>query len=221
MNIADNILRAHLTNVFFVGGTACGGKTTIARALAQKHGFTLYDMDARFAQHQKIADCVHQPAMAQTFDSWEAYFCRPYWAYSAWLQQSVDEQLQMALIDLIELSREQPVIADLHLSLETARRITDRQHMVFLIASPQRVARDYYARPDHRDICDCIMGLPDPQKAFENCSKALIYTTQPFYDTVKRSEMFWLERDESSTVAGTLARVERHFALDGQHQTKG
>ena len=39
MNIANNILKHSLKNVYFFVGTACGGKTTMAKALSQKHGF--------------------------------------------------------------------------------------------------------------------------------------------------------------------------------------
>ena len=51
MNIQDNILKQYLKNVYFVCGTACGGKSTLSRALAEKHGFLLYDADARFDEH--------------------------------------------------------------------------------------------------------------------------------------------------------------------------
>ncbi len=37
MHIADNIIRHHLRNMYFLAGTACGGKTTMSRALAENH----------------------------------------------------------------------------------------------------------------------------------------------------------------------------------------
>ena len=46
MNIQDNVIRNALKNVYFVCGNACAGKSTIARMIADKHGFELYDMDA-------------------------------------------------------------------------------------------------------------------------------------------------------------------------------
>jgi len=39
MNIANNILKHSLQNVYFLVGTACGGKTTMAREISKKHGF--------------------------------------------------------------------------------------------------------------------------------------------------------------------------------------
>ena len=43
MNIAENILKHSLKNVFFLVGTACGGKTTMARKIAEKHGLIYID----------------------------------------------------------------------------------------------------------------------------------------------------------------------------------
>lgn len=38
MNIEDNILKSYLKNVIFISGLACGGKSTMAKALADKYG---------------------------------------------------------------------------------------------------------------------------------------------------------------------------------------
>lgn len=56
MIIQDNVLKEYLKNVYFISGTPCGGKTTISRALARKHGLTVYDMDEHFPAHQSMAD---------------------------------------------------------------------------------------------------------------------------------------------------------------------
>lgn len=213
MDIADNILRSHLKNVYFISGTACGGKTTISRELAKKSGFALYDMDAHYMQNKELADSEHQPAMTRQFRSWDEYFNRPYLEYSKWLIQSLKEQIPMVLIDLIKLSQVQPVIADLHLSLDFAKRFTDNSRIVFLIAEPQLVSKDYYKRPDHKDLYDCIMSLENPQKAFQNCSKALEYVNQSAYAAIKSSDWFWIERNEYSTVENILKQVEDHFSL--------
>ena len=39
MKIANNIIKAHLKNVYFLCGGAYGGKTTMAKLLEEKHGF--------------------------------------------------------------------------------------------------------------------------------------------------------------------------------------
>ena len=43
MNIANNILKYSLQNVFFLVRTACGGKTTMANELSKKCGFVHFN----------------------------------------------------------------------------------------------------------------------------------------------------------------------------------
>ena len=55
MQIADNVLAWHLQQVYWVSGTACSGKTTVASALATKHGLGFYNADEMYEQHLKLA----------------------------------------------------------------------------------------------------------------------------------------------------------------------
>ena len=61
MNIQDSVIRNALKNVYFVCGNACAGKSTIARMIADKHGFELYDMDARYECHRAFPRAVDAP----------------------------------------------------------------------------------------------------------------------------------------------------------------
>ena len=58
MIFQDNVIKAYLKNVYFITGTPCGGKTTISRELAKRHNLPVYDIDERFAVHQKLSDPV-------------------------------------------------------------------------------------------------------------------------------------------------------------------
>ena len=51
MIFQDNVIKEYLKNVYFITGTPCGGKTTVSRALAEKYGFELFDVDERFDEH--------------------------------------------------------------------------------------------------------------------------------------------------------------------------
>ena len=42
MKIANNIIKEHLKNVYFLCGGAYGGKTTMAKLLEEKYGFIRY-----------------------------------------------------------------------------------------------------------------------------------------------------------------------------------
>jgi hypothetical protein len=84
---------------------------------------------------------------------------------------------------------------------------------VFLATTPERVVRDYYNRPGHREIYDCIMGLRNPEATLENCNNMLAYGTQLFLDELYESGLFYIIRDDDSTIENTLSLVETHFNL--------
>lgn len=213
MNIADNILKHHLRNVYFLCGTACGGKTTISKELAKKHGFLLYCEDASYSANKQIADAEYQPAMTTEFPSWEYYFNRPYKEYQKWLSDSSNEQIPMILIELIKLAEKQKVVVDMIMPVKAAMSITDYNRIAFLVAEPDMVTKDYYLRPDHIDLYNCIMSLEEPEKALENCNKTLAYGTRLFLDELYQSDAFYLKRDSSSTIDETFMKVEAHFGL--------
>jgi len=220
MKIADNILKHHLRNVYFLAGTACGGKTTMSKLIAHKYGFFLYDEHIFSSEHREMTNALEQPAMMRKFPDWETYFNRPVQEYSAWLSDALAEELEMSLIDLIKLSQQQKVVADIHIDPEVAKRITEYGRIAFLVAEPELVVKDYYHRPDHRAIYDCIMGLPDPQKALQNCSDTLRYSITKTLQSVYESGMYTIKRDENSTVQATLALLEAHFGLQSDCSAK-
>ena len=78
MLIADNILKHNLKNVFFLVGSACGGKTTMAREIAKKYGFTYIDENwQREKWNTEIIDPQYQPnASNRKKIDWEEYFSR-------------------------------------------------------------------------------------------------------------------------------------------------
>lgn len=68
MQIADNIIKHALSNVYFIWGS---GKTTTANALGQKHGFYVYHTDNSRSRHFKNAHPDYQPAMCRNVhDFW-------------------------------------------------------------------------------------------------------------------------------------------------------
>jgi len=164
---------------------------------------------------QEIADLAYQPVWCSRPTDWEVYFNRPYQEYHKWLCDCGDEQLPLVLMELIRLSANQKVAVDMfNMPVDIAMELTDPNRIVFLVTAPERVVRDYYDRPGHREIYDCIMGLSDPEKSLANTNKMLTYGTQLFLDELYRSGLFYIMRDDDSTVEKALALVEKHFGIN-------
>lgn len=214
VNIANNILKHYLTNVYFFCGTACGGKTTVSKAFAEKHGFLWLDEDTLNKRMAVIAEPAHQPAWCSRPTDWEVYFNRPYMEYHQWLSDCGDEMLPMEMLELVRLSATQSVAVDMYnIPPGIATQLTEQNRIVFLVTTPERVVRDYYDRPGHRAIYDCIMSLRDPQAALDNCNRMLAYGNQLFLEALYQSGLYYIMRDDDSTVENTLMLVERHFGF--------
>lgn len=212
MNIQDNILKQYLKNVYFVCGTACGGKSTLSRALAEKHGFLLYDADARFDEHIALSAPVAQPSMNRRFASADEFFGRSEEEYLSWLEGNNREQLGFILLDLIRLSEKHKVVCDAHFTPEQIKALTEPERALFLIKEPINLIDDYCGRPDHEGFTRFINSASDPAAARRRCNAVLERLNRAIYDSIKCSDCFYIERT-SSTVERTLKAAEEHFGL--------
>jgi adenylate kinase family enzyme len=207
----DNVIKEYLKNVYFLTGTPCGGKTTISRALAKKHGFMVYDVDERFPTHQQMSDSKFQPAMNKEFRDADEFFGRSVEEYKKWLIDNTREQLDFVLLDLIRLSQNQTVLCDCHLRIEEADALTDLSRIAFLIKEPKNLVDEYCNRIDHHDFRDFINSSTDVEKAKRTCNKTLEELNADFYNKIKNGPYFWIERTSESTIEETVHMVETHF----------
>ena len=150
MIFQDNVIKEYLKNVYFITGTPCGGKTTVSRALAEKYGFELFDVDERFDEHKKMSNPLFQPAMNTYFNSADEFFGRTVEEYKNWLLNNTREQLEFVLLDLIRLSENKKVLCDCHLTVAQALAFSEPARVVFLIKDPSNLVDEYGNRPDHQ-----------------------------------------------------------------------
>jgi len=116
-------------------------------------------------------------------------------------------------LDLIRLSQNQIVLCDCHLTMEQAEKITEPSRIVFLIKDPANIIEDYCNRPDHQGFSDFINSASDSEKAKITCNATLRSLNEKYYNAIKNSDYYWLERTSRSTVRETVEKAERHFGL--------
>jgi len=220
MHIAENILKRSLENVYFFTDMACGGKTTMARALCEKHGFIHFNdnwHEDNFKEWLSICDEKYQPNSVKRNDitDWETYFGRTVSEFLADKKfNGADEYLEFSIIELIKLSQQNKVVADVWIEdTELLTQISDCGRIVCLLAPPELIIRDYYGRDDHREFYECIMRLSEPEKKIETQNKLFRIDTEKIYADAKKYGLFTVERGDCSTVEGTLKLIEAHLGL--------
>ena len=214
MIFQDNIIKQYLKNVYFIAGTPCGGKTTVSRALAKKYGILVYDIDERFDEHQAMSDPVSQPAMNRNFRDADEFFGRSVEEYKAWLLKNTREQLDFVLLDLMRLSQNQKVLCDCHLTLEQAATVTDPSHIAFMIKKPVNLVEEYCNRPEHQGFSNFIHSATDFEAAKKTCNETLMSLNEKYYEDVKASGYFFVDRGDGLSVEETVALTAKHFGLE-------
>ena len=211
MIFQDNVIKEYLKNVYFITGTPCGGKTTVSRALAEKYGFELFDVDERFDEHKKMSNPLFQPAMNTYFNSADEFFGRTVEEYKNWLLNNTREQLEFVLLDLIRLSENKKVLCDCHLTVAQALAFSEPARVVFLIKDPSNLVDEYGNRPDHQGFFQYLNSATDIEKAKQVVNTTLYELNADRIEEIKSSPFFWIERTTDSTVEDTVACVEKHF----------
>ena len=218
MNIAENILKNSLQNVYFLTGTACGGKTTMAKALCEKYGFVHFNdnwHEDNFKIWESIRSEKYQPLSSRRDQSmdWEAYFGR---SVEEFLAQGdmYGEYLEFAIIELIKWSQNSVVVADIGAPIKLMTEIAEYNKVACLLAPGELIIRDYYGREDHREFIECIMSLKEPEKKLETQNELFRIGAKEMFRDVQKYGLFYIMRGEDSTVENTLGMLERHFGLD-------
>lgn len=202
-------------NVYFITGTATGGKTTISKALAEKYGFLRYDVDEKFDEHKKLSNPNDQPNMNKTFKNADEFFLRDSGEYVKWLKDNSQEQMEFILADLAELSKNQKVVCDLHLTIEEAEKLSDPNQIVFLIReNNDNIIDDYCNRKSHEGFNKFINSATNPELAKKNCNEVLRIINVERSNAIRNSNFLYIERNKNSTVEKTLKIVEEHLGLN-------
>ena len=213
MVIADNILQHHLSHVYWVSGTCCGGKSTMTARLAAKHGMTTYYTDDLFQQHKAIATPAKQPAMLRHFIDFEWFFNRPVPEYSRWLMDAAAEEMGMVVADLLRAPNDKPIVVDTHCCPDLLRRIAAPNHVVFLVAQPERCRREYFNREDKQDMYRCIQRMSDPARTLNNVLDTIEHVARQEYESALAGGLPCLTRDDGTVLEHRLRLVEEIFKL--------
>ena len=216
MRIADNIIKQHIQNVFFIWGR---GKTTIANALRDQYGCFVYSVDDSRARHRKDADPLYQPTMCRNYV--QEYGVSDFWQLPPEVIEDREtkwliEFTPMAILDLILLAPQHEIILcegdiDDGMVLPIASRI------VYLANRGTKF--DWFNRPDHSDALDCIKNRLDLTQAEKDELIRNAYNSvghderRPLPDWGTRPNIKNIIWDDNTSIEQTAQEVAQFFGL--------
>lgn len=200
-------------NVYFVNGTAYAGKSTLVKGLAEKYGGIACEENYHNALLEEL-DAKEFPGLCYTRDlqDWHDFIRRTPDEYEAWINRTSKECEILELQMLETLSAQgKPVFVDTNISLETLWKISDRDHVLIMLADPDISVNLFFNRPD-RDkqfLYRLMLEEPDPEASLENFRNCLSrINSRENYDRFLNSGFKVILRDENRTVDETLALAE-------------
>ena len=205
-------------NVYFINGNAYAGKSTMVHLLAEKHN----GIECRENYHddyQGELDSREFPALTYTRDleDWHDFIRRTPEEYNAWIEDVTRECEILELRMLEDLCRQgKPVFVDTNICIETLREISDKDHVLIMLADPMISVKRFFERPDREKqfLYQLIMEEQDPEAALENYRQGLmLINSQEKYDHLLNSGFNVILRDENRSIEETLALVEKAFGL--------
>lgn len=153
-----------LPHVLWLGGSACAGKTTVARALAAAYGLTLYSCDEQFEEHRRRASPERHPHFHRLMDRLpEELWAPPVATQVRDLLLFYEDEFSMVAEDLEALTG--PVIAEGVglLPALVAEVLAEPHQACWLIATPEFRRRLY----TQRNPADWLGDYSDPRLAYE------------------------------------------------------
>lgn len=154
-------------SIYWIGGSACAGKSTIAKRYAEKHGFALYSCDEHLDRHLRRISARNQPAMHKisrmTFN--EAFYIRSVQEQLNEYIEFFKEDFAFVLRDLEERSHH-PIIVEGNQLLPSlvAPCLNSRHKAIWLIPTEPFQRHHYRKREWIQEILDCT---DDPVVAFD------------------------------------------------------
>ena len=207
-------------NVYFFNGTAYAGKSTMVKRLAEKHNGIACEENYHEALMDDNLDWNEFPNLGYTvhLKDWAEFVRRTPEEYASWIEGGAKEGeiLELRILEDLVRTTDKKIFVDTNISLETLKRISDRDHVMIMLADPQISVSRFFDRPDSEKqfLYQLLLKEKDPEAAMANFRKCLEkVNSQENYDKFLHSGFQVLLRDENRSIEKTLQLVEECLKL--------
>ncbi len=205
-------------NTFFIIGTAYAGKSTMVKLLAERYNGIACEENYHNALLPEL-DKDKFPNLTYTRDlqDWHDFIRRTPDEYENWIKGSSKECEILELQILSQLNPEgKKVFVDTNIKVETLKEISDKDHVLVMLADPDVSVNRFFERPDREKqfLYRLMMEEDDPEAALDNFRACLRrINSRASYDAFLNSGFNVIIRDENRSLEDTLGLAERCFGL--------
>lgn len=207
-------LQRELKQIYWIGGSPCSGKSSIAAGLAAIYGLRVYHCDDAYFRHTKIITQQEQPVF------YKLTHCT---SEELWVQRPVEQQIR----EEIEIYREEfPLILDELLTLPkpflaegaallpecVAPIVQKNPRKAIWIIPTAKFQRSHYEQ--RHWVQEVVKDCSVPVQAFNNWMQRDIGFAKLVARQARIKNMRVLTVDGSRTLEENQAFVERYFQLE-------
>lgn len=206
-------------NVYFFNGTAYAGKSTMVKRLAEKYNGIACEEN----YHESLMDSLDWnefPYLGYTANlkDWAEFIRRTPEEYASWIEGGAKEGeiLELRILEDLVKTTDKKIFVDTNISLETLGKISDKDHVMIMLADPQISVSRFFDRPDSEKqfIYQLLLKEKNPDAAIANFRECLSkVNSQENYDKFLHSGFNVLLRDESRSIEDTMRIVENYLKL--------
>lgn len=205
-------------NVYFINGTAYAGKSTLVKNLARKYKGIACEENYHDVLLPRL-DREQFPNLCYTRDlvDWHDFVRRSPDEYEAWIR-GVSKECEILELQILEevSAQGKPVFVDTNISLETLREISNRDHVLIMLADPEISVKRFFQRPDREKqfLYRLLMEEENSAAAMENFRQCLArINSRENYDAFLNSGFRVILRDENRREEETVTLAERELGL--------
>lgn len=205
-------------NVYFINGTAYAGKSTMVKMLAKKYNGIVCEENYHDVKLPEL-DSDEFPGLTYTRDlkDWRDFIRRTPDEYEKWVNVVTRECTILELQILEELSKQdKPVFVDTNIPVEVLAEISDKEHVLIMLAELEISVNRFFERPDKEKqfLYRLLLEEENPDKAMDNFRKCLMrVNSEEIYSKFLNSGFNVIKRDDKRTIEETFMMVESTFGL--------
>jgi hypothetical protein len=208
-----NAMTASFSHVYWLGGSPCAGKSSIADRLAAVHDLEVYRCDDAYFRHAEIITPTGQPVFSRiAAATCDELWMRPVERQVAEVFELYREEFSLLLRDLMAFPTDRPLLAEgaaLLPELVDALGV-DRRRAVWVVPT-EAFQRNEYARREwrHETLKECAQ----PDLAWQNWMARDAGFARAVGEDARRRGQHVIVVDGTRSLAEMVLAVERHFDL--------
>ncbi|MCC6617376.1 MAG: hypothetical protein IT320_28135 [Anaerolineae bacterium] len=197
--------------VYWLGGSPCSGKSSIAHRLARDYGLSLYLCDDVMGRHIAQATAEREPTMARLQGMTpDEIWLEPVEDQVRRVQRFYREEFSMILADIASLPRPLLVEGAAAMPELIVPLLNDVAEAIWLVPTPEFQRRHYSRRPWVEEI---IGATSDPAQAWENWMARDAAFADRMAAQAATMQLTCLRVDGQHDLDAMTAQVARHFGL--------